>query len=315
MKVVFFGTPHFAVPSLRALLAAGHEVRAVVTQPDRAKGRSRSVTQPPPVKVAALETGLTVHQPERPRGDDFEAVLRSTDAEIGIVVAYGHILAPHVLAIPPRGMLNVHASLLPRWRGAAPIQWAVLSNDPHTGVALMQMEAGLDTGPVFAEARTPIHADETSGQLLGRLAELGAQLLGEALPQIAAGALHAVPQAEAGATYAAKIDRALARLDFGAPAPLVAARIRAFDPAPGAWAQLGAHEVKLFGGATAPAEDLADNESPAGTARLVGQRLLIRTGDGGGVFAATVQSAGRPRVGAAEFAHGHAALLASERFA
>lgn len=316
MRVVFFGTPDFAVPTLRALRAAGHELVGVVTQPDRARGRSRSTLQPPPVKVAALEAGLPVLQPERPVGDVFERTLRDLAPDIGIVVAYGHILRPHVLAIPRLGMLNVHASLLPRWRGAAPIQWAILEDDAETGVAVMRMEAGLDTGPVYAEARTPIGPEETAGELLPRLAELGAATLAAVLPAIADGVRRAVPQATEGVTYAHKVDRALARLDLRAPARRVAARIRAFDPAPGAWATLDDEELKLFGAAVIPRPPGALGTTPGAclllqdpTRDAAEPRLLIRAGDGAAVAVRTVQPAGRARMPAGDFVRGRAAQL------
>ncbi len=237
MRIVFFGTPEFAVPSLRALLEEGFDVAAVVTQPDRPQGRSRSQLVPPPVKVVALEEGLPVLQPERPVGA-FAESLRAFDADLGVVVAYGHILRPEILAIPRLGMLNVHASLLPKLRGAAPIQWAILNGEETTGVSIMQMEAGLDTGPVFHRIETEVAPDETAGELTERLAELGAGALVEALTLLQAGAASAEPQDHGQATLAPKIDRALARLDWSRDAASLARAIRAFDPEPGAWALL-----------------------------------------------------------------------------
>ena len=188
MRILFFGTPAFAVPSLRALLGAGHEVVAVVTQPDRPHGRSRSVVVAPPVKVAAVEAGLLVLQPDKPVGIQLIDQLSALRADLGVVVAYGHILRPQVLAIPRLGMINVHASLLPRWRGAAPIQWAIRSGDRTTGVTIMQMEAGLDSGPAWHARATPIGPGETGGTLTERLSLLGAEALLEALPRLIGGA-------------------------------------------------------------------------------------------------------------------------------
>jgi len=165
MRIAFFGTPEFAVPSLRALLGEGFDVAAVITQPDRPRGRSRSLLVPPPVKVVAEQEGLPVLQPEQPRGHPFEEALRQLAPDIGVVVAYGHVLRPEILAIPRLGMVNVHASLLPRWRGAAPIPWAILAGDEVTGVSVMQMDAGLDTGPVLHRIETEIPSDETAGEL------------------------------------------------------------------------------------------------------------------------------------------------------
>lgn len=301
MRAVFFGTPDFAVPSLRALLRAGYDVRAVVTQPDRPHGRSRSRLVPPPVKVAAETAGLPVLQPEKPVGDEFVAALRAYEPEIGIVVAYGHILRPAVLGLPPRGMLNVHASLLPRWRGAAPIQWAMLAGDAVTGVSIMQMEVGLDSGPVYRMAETPIAGAETGPELTARLAELGAHELVAALGDIAAGRAAATPQDAARVTYAHKIDRATTRLRWDEPTALVARRIRAFDPAPGAWTTLGADEVKLFGATP------ADGGGVPGTILGTRHGLVVATGDGA-VTVSAVQPAGKARLGAADWARGRPGL-------
>src|SRR5678815_4590176 len=201
MRVVFFGTPAFAVPTLEALLAAGHDVAGVVTQPDRPQGRSRSQLVPPPVKTAACAAGLTVLQPEKPVGDLFVATLRGLGAELGVVVAYGHILRSHVLAIPERGMINVHASLLPALRGAAPIQWAIRNGDVETGVTIMQMEAGLDSGPMYLQRRTRIHDDDTSATLAERLSRIGADALVETLALLGQGVLQPTPQEHACLLY------------------------------------------------------------------------------------------------------------------
>lgn len=246
MRVVFFGTPAFAVPSLEALRASGNcTVVAVVTQPDRPRTRSHSTLLPSPVKDVAVRAGIPVWQPDRPRGDTFLAALRDARADLGVVVAYGHILRSEVLATPRLGMLNVHASLLPRWRGAAPIHWALLSGDEVTGVSLMQMEAGLDSGPVWLARSTPIGDSETTGELLARLATLGADALLETLPLLGANARPS-PQDESRVTLAPKVDRAIARVRWDATAREVSCRIRAMDPAPGAWAEWNGQPIKLF---------------------------------------------------------------------
>lgn len=250
MRLVFFGTPEFAVPSLRALSHAGHEIAGVVTQPDRARGRHHSQLLPSPVKQFASTARIEIAQPERPRGDEFAAWLRARDADLGVVVAYGHLLRPDILSVPRLGMVNVHASLLPRWRGAAPVQWAIHAGDRETGVSIMQMEAGLDSGPVYLRRATPIAASETGRTLTTRLAELGAKALLDALPLIAAGR-PPEPQDESKATYAPKLTRELARIDWSADADAIARRVRAFDPVPGAWTTLGGAEVKLYGGGPA----------------------------------------------------------------
>ncbi len=252
MRIVFFGTPEFAVPSLEALLAERAQVVGVVTQPDKPHGRSRSVLVPPPVKQAALRQGIPVLQPDRPRGDLFLAALRHWQPEIGVVVAYGHILGPDVLSLPSRGMINVHASLLPRWRGAAPINWAIRAGDRETGISIMVMEPGMDTGPILHQSRLPIGPDETAGTLTERLAVLGADTLVEALALMRLGGITPVPQDESRATYAHKIDRGVTRIVWDDTADAVSQGIRAFDPEPGAWTVLEGQEIKLFGAAPVP---------------------------------------------------------------
>lgn len=289
MRIVFFGTPEFAAVSLRALLRERFTVAGVVTQPDRPQGRSRSTLVAPPVKAAALAAGLPVLQPARPVGDLFLAALRRLEPDLGVVVAYGHILRPEVLSLPPRGMINLHASLLPRFRGAAPIQHAILAGDGETGVSIMMMEEGLDSGPVIHRVSTPIDADETGGSLTARLAGLGAAALVEALSLLAAGAARPQPQNHAAATYAPKIDRAAARIDWTEDADAVARRIRAFDPVPGAWTTLGADTVKLF------SPRVTDREGEPGAVLAAGERLVIGCGRGS-VMVREVQPASRGRM-------------------
>src|ERR671912_706827 len=247
MRIVFFGTPAFAVPSLQALLQDRFAVAGVVTQPDKPQGRSRSELIAPPVKVAALAAGIPVLQPVRPVGDVFTTSLRRLEPDLGIVVAYGHILLPEILSIPARGMINVHASLLPRYRGAAPVQHAILRGETETGISIMQMEAGLDSGPILHHVSTPIGPDETSGALAARLADLGAVALVEALSLISGGLARPQPQDHTRATYAPKIDKDMARLNWQRDATTLVRQVRAFDPAPGAWTTLGGCLLKLFG--------------------------------------------------------------------
>lgn len=296
MRVVFFGTPDFAVPSLRALLEEGFDVAAVVCRPDRPQGRSRSKGVPPPVKVVALDEGLPVLQPERPIGA-FADELRAFEPDVGIVVAYGHILKPEILAIPRLGMLNLHASLLPRLRGAAPIQWAILNGEEMTGVTVMQMEEGLDTGPILHQIETEVAADETSGELAERLAELGAGALIEALTLLEAEELRPTPQDQSRATYAPNVDRAVARLEWSRDGASLARTVRAFDPEPGAWATLRGEAVKLFGGRVANA---------AGTPGVVleaNQTLRIAAAVGA-LEVAEVQPAGKKRMPVSDWVRG-----------
>jgi methionyl-tRNA formyltransferase len=297
MRLVFFGTPEFAVPSLRALLQSGHTVAGVVTQPDKPQGRSRSSLVPSPVKLEAERAGVPVLQPDRPMGDLFLAALRRLDPDIGVVVAYGHILRPALLALPQLGLVNVHASLLPRWRGAAPIQHAILAGDAETGVSIMRMEEGLDSGPVLGRMATPIGARETAGELFARLAELGAVALIDALERLAAGAAHPEPQDPGAVTYAPKFDRDDARLDWRADAVVLARQARAFDPAPGAWTTHAGDILKLF-----RPEPVAGCGEP-GCVLEAGDRLVVASGQGA-LAVAEVQPSGKRRLPVAAWVRG-----------
>ncbi len=310
MRLVFFGTPAFAVPSLDALLSAGHTVAAVVTQPDRPRTRSHSTLLPSPVKQRALEAGIPVLQPDRPRGDEFLDAIRALKPDVGVVVAYGHILRPELLAIPPLGMVNVHASLLPRWRGAAPIQWAVLSGDAVTGVSIMRMEAGLDSGPLWLAREEPINPHDTSGMLFERLARVGASALVEALPSIGAGA-RPEPQDESRVTLAPKLDRNTARVDWSRDRDEISCRIRAMDPAPGAWTTLAEQPVKLFHPSLPITPDPAPASAP-GTIIASDGELLVACGDGP-LAIGDLQPAGRRRLAAGDWLRGNA-TAAGQRF-
>ena len=247
MRLVFAGTPEFSVPCLEACRASGAEVVAVYTQPDRPAGRGRKLT-PSPVKQAALTAGITVEQPESLKSAAVQQALAAYRPDLLVVVAYGLILPRTILAVPRQGCWNVHASLLPRWRGAAPIQRAIEAGDRETGVCLMQMEAGLDTGPVLLSQTLAIGDSETGGQLHDRLAALGAQTLADGLGLLRAG-MRPVPQpqAESGVTYARKLDKAEARLDWAQPADVLARKVRAFNPWPMADALLAEERVRVHG--------------------------------------------------------------------
>ncbi|WP_024869865.1 methionyl-tRNA formyltransferase [Pseudoxanthomonas suwonensis] len=246
MRIVFAGTPEFAVPSLRAA-AQRNEVVAVYTQPDRPAGRGRGVAMSP-VKLEAIARGIPVFQPETLRDPAAQDQLRALEPDLMVVVAYGLILPKAVLAIPTHGCWNVHASLLPRWRGAAPIQRAIQAGDDQTGVCLMRMEAGLDTGPVLLSQATAIGAEETGGQLHDRLAELGAQVLADGLGLLRAGLLPVPqPQPAEGVTYAHKLDKAEARLDWSRPAAELARTVRAFNPWPVAEGQVAGERLRIHG--------------------------------------------------------------------
>ncbi len=250
MRVIFMGTPDFSVPALQAL-AARHEVVAVYSQPPRAAGRGQK-PRPSAVQQAAEALGLPVRTPARLRDAADHADFATLQADVAVVVAYGLILPQPVLDAPRLGCLNIHASILPRWRGAAPIHRAILAGDSETGVAIMQMEAGLDTGPVLALERTPIGPDETTGALHDRLSAMGAALITEVLDRLP---LSAVPQPEEGVTYAAKIDKAEARIDWTRPADDIDRQIRGLSPVPGAWCMVGDERVKLLSSTLAQGSD------------------------------------------------------------
>ncbi len=243
MRLVFMGTPEFSVPALEALVEAGHEVAAVYCQPPRPAGRGKKA-RPSPVQARARALGLEVRHPESLRGAAEQAGFAALEAEVAVVVAYGLILPKEILQAPARGCLNIHASLLPRWRGAAPIHRAVMAGDAETGVCVMQMDEGLDTGPVLLCEATPIGPEETTGDLHERLSEMGARLITRALERL--DELEPVPQPQEGVTYAAKIDKAEARIDWSRPAVEVDRKIRGLSPFPGAWCEVAGERVKLL---------------------------------------------------------------------
>jgi methionyl-tRNA formyltransferase len=301
VRVLFWGTPEFATPPLRALLGEGFDVAAVVTQPDRAIGRSRSTLEPSPVKQVAVEEGLPVLQPEKPRADaDFLAAVRALAPDISIVVAYGNLLSKELIDLPARGTLNIHASLLPAFRGAAPIQASILAGLQETGVTIMRMVPKLDAGPVVHRLTTPIADDETGGELTLRLSELGALALVEALALIEAGATHEQAQDESAATYAGKIDRGATRVDWTRPATEVARRIRAFDPKPGAWTTGRSADVKVFG---ARAMTTLNPAAPGEITLIDANGMAVACGEGA-VQITALQPSGKRRLSPMEFANG-----------
>ncbi len=298
LRIIFAGTPDFSVPSLEALLAAGQEVVAVYTQPDRPAGRGRKLT-PSPVKAAALAQGLPVFQPPTLRDEGAVADLRALAADLMVVVAYGLLLPQAVLDAPRLGCVNVHASLLPRWRGAAPIQRALLAGDGESGVTIMRMAAGLDTGPLYLLRPLAVAPRETGGTLSDQLARLGAQALVEALPGIADGSLIPVPQDDDLANYAHKLTKAEAEVDWSRPAVEIDRLIRAFDPWPVAQTSLEGVSLRLWG------SELSDLIPPP--AALPGQVLAagkggIEVATGAGVLRLTrLQPPGKRPMSAAEF--------------
>jgi len=297
LRLVFAGTPEFSVPCLEACRASGAEVVAVYTQPDRPAGRGRRLT-PSPVKQAALATGLAVEQPESVKPAEVQQGLADYRPDLLVVVAYGLILPRKVLAIPRLGCWNVHASLLPRWRGAAPIQRAILAGDAESGVDLMRMEAGLDTGPVLLERRTPISRDDTGGSLHDRLSMLGADVLAEGLRRTLAGeTLAATPQPEDGVTYAHKLDKTEARLDFNRAAIELERQVRAFDPWPVAEGEIAGEALRIWA-----AHVLEGDHAAAPGSVLAAGRDGIDIACGQGALRITaVQRAGGKRIGTTDY--------------
>jgi methionyl-tRNA formyltransferase len=245
VRLIFAGTPRFAAEALRALIAEGHEVVLVLTQPDRPAGRGMRIATSD-VRRVALDAGIPVEQPRSLRSEDAVETLRRVDVEVMVVAAYGLMLPPAVLGLFPHGCINIHASLLPRWRGAAPIQRAILAGDARSGVCIMQMEAGLDTGPILRSESLALTTDETAGTLHDRLTVLGSRLVLDVLRDMALGPVQATPQDEAAATYAAKIGRGEAVLDFAHAAVVIDRHVRAFNPIPGAWAMYGGETIKIW---------------------------------------------------------------------
>jgi methionyl-tRNA formyltransferase len=293
MRLVFMGTPDFSVPVLDALAGAGHDIAAVYTQPPRPAGRGKK-DRPSPVHARAEAMGLDVRHPRSLRDADAQAGFADLGAEAAVVVAYGLILPQAVLNAPPRGCLNIHASLLPRWRGAAPIQRAIMAGDTETGVCIMQMEAGLDTGPVLLRRATPIGPEDTAGDLHDRLSALGADAITEALSRL--DDLTAVPQPEEGVTYAEKIDKAEARVDWSGDATAIDRQIRGLSPFPGAWTMIAGRRVKLL--RSRPA-------TGSGAPGTLLDGLTVACGSGA-VSITELQPAGKPRMSAAAYLRGAA---------
>lgn len=292
MRVIFMGTPEFSVPVLDALVLAGHEVVCVYCQPPRPAGRGKK-DRPSPVQTRAEELGLPVRHPVSLKTHEAQAEFAALDADIAVVVAYGLILPQAVLDAPAQGCLNIHASLLPRWRGAAPIHRAIMAGDPETGVCIMQMEAGLDTGPVLLREATPIRTTETTIQLHDRLSEMGARLIIDALAKLPD--LTPEPQPSEGVTYAAKIDKAEARIDWAKPAAQVDRLIRGLSPFPGAWFEVGGTRVKVLG------SSLADGSGAPG--EVLDASLRVACGQGA-VQLTRLQRAGKAAQDVAVFQQG-----------
>ncbi len=295
MRIVFMGTPDFAVPTLAEIVGSGHEVVAAYTRAPAAGGRRGLDLVPSPVHRAAEKLGVQVLTPSTLRTDEAVATFAAHEADVAVVVAYGRILPQAILDLPKLGCLNVHASLLPRWRGAAPIQRAIMAGDAESGVAVMKMEAGLDTGPVGLLERVAIGPDMTAGELHDRLMIVGGDIMGRALAALERGGLHFTPQPDEGVTYAAKIEKSETRIDWSKPAKQVHDHIRGLSPFPGAWFDLAGVRVKVLRstlglGAGKPGEVLDD-------------RLTVACGEGA-VRLIEVQKAGSRALAAEEFLRG-----------
>ena len=297
-RLIFAGTPDFAVPSLQALIDSPHHVCAVYTQPDRPAGRGQRL-QASPVKQTALQHEIPVYQPQTLKDADAQAQLAELQADLMVVAAYGLILPRKVLEIPFLGCVNIHASLLPRWRGAAPIQRAIAAGDQETGITLMQMAAGLDTGDMLAIARCPIHDDDTGQILHDRLAILGAELLAEHIDQIET--LYATPQDPEHVTYAHKLNKAEAQIDWQQPATVIARQVRAFNPFPVAYTELDGKRLRVW------AADASDEQTDLAPGERLAGQLAFATGDGV-LHLQRVQKAGGKPIAAADFLNAHPEL-------
>lgn len=299
MRTVFLGTPHFAVPTLQRMLAAGHVVVEVYTQPDRPKGRGGELAQSP-VKQAALAAGLTVAQPERIRKPEFVEHLRSLNSEVMVVVGYGQIIPQSIIDLPRFGIVNVHASLLPKYRGAAPIQWAIANGDTTTGVTTMNINAGLDTGDMLLKATTPIGADETALQLGPRLADLGAELLVDTLRGLENGSVKADPQNDAEATLAPILTKEDGLIDWSMPAQSIYNRLRGFSPWPGTYSHFRGQRLHIL--QAKPAIHI--ESGPPGKLLLADKRLLVACAPGTALELIEVQLEGRKKISADAFRNG-----------
>ncbi len=309
MRLVFMGTPDFAVAALEALIQAGHEIAAVYTRKDTPKNRGMKLL-PPPVKIKAMEYGIPVFQPKGLKQQETWEQLRALRPDAIIVAAYGRLLPPQVLEIPKYGCLNIHASLLPKYRGASPISACILQGETVSGVTIMQMDAGLDTGDILLPAALNIEENEPCGSLHDRLAQLGGKAIVQALAQLEEGALAPMPQPEQGSCYAPMIQTGDCLIDFCQTARQVCCAIRAYDPQPGAFSYLGGGKLKLFGGVLA--QEKGSLGCPGEILSVDRQGALVACGHGA-VRVEQVQGAGGKRMAADAFFRGHAALL-EQRF-
>ncbi|MBO4903299.1 MAG: methionyl-tRNA formyltransferase [Lachnospiraceae bacterium] len=299
MKIVFMGTPDLAVTVLDSIVNSRHEVTAVVTREDKPKGRGKEVSMPP-VKEYALEHGLTVFQPAKIKTPESIATLKTFEADIFVVAAYGQILSQEILDMPAKGCINVHTSLLPKYRGSAPIQWAIIEGETMTGVSVMQMDAGMDTGPVLFTEEVPVADDETGGTLHDKLAEAGAKLIVKALDEIEAGNAHPVKQDSEAATYAKMLDKKMGHINFAEPAVKIERMIRGLDPWPGTFTFFGGKTLKIWKAYVCNEEC---REAPGTVIGVEKDAFTVSTGEGA-LRITEVQLEGRKRMQTGEFMRG-----------
>ena len=305
MKILFWGTPDFAVPSLRALANDGVEIAGVVTQPDRPAGRGRRVKMSP-VKEEALALGHEVLAPIRPQGQEFIEQITELRPDLSVVVAYGHILKPEILDLPSLGSVNVHASLLPQLRGAAPVNWAIIRGHEQTGVTVMRMVEAMDAGPIIHQLSEPISDEDSASELMSRLSELGSLALREALGSIKRGDTEEREQLEDAVSYAPKVDRKSARIDWTLSANEVALFIRGMDATPGAWSELAGMPIKFFRPSLVPESEFSQ---PGAVVRADPEQGLVISTSSGGVSVSEVQPAGRQRMSTLDWINGRGVKL------
>ena len=305
MRILFWGTPDFAVPSLRALANDGVEIVGVVTQPDRPAGRGRRVKMSP-VKEEALALGHEVLAPIRPQGQEFIEQITELRPDLSVVVAYGHILKPEILDLPSLGSVNVHASLLPQLRGAAPVNWAIIRGHEQTGVTVMRMVEAMDAGPIIHQLSEPISDEDSASELMSRLSELGALALKEALGSIKRGDTEEREQSEDAVSYAPKVDRKSARIDWTLSANEVALFIRGMDATPGAWSELAGMPIKFFRPSLVPESEFSQ---PGAVVRADPEQGLVISTSSGGVSVSEVQPAGRQRMNTLDWINGRGVKL------
>lgn len=301
MKIVFMGTPDFAVPSLMKLYREGFAIQGVITQPDRPKGRKK-ILEAPPVKQAALELGLPIYQPQSMKTEEALQVVTQWSPDLIVTAAFGQILPKNILDVPPLGAVNVHASLLPKYRGGAPVQRAIMNGDHQTGVTIMYMEEKLDSGPILSQTSLPIQDEDDAGSLLAKLSEVGADLLIHTLAKLSAGTIKPQPQNEAEATYAPLIRREDERIDWNKSARAIFNHIRGLRPHPGAFTVFGEQNIKIWRAIESNTSQFPD---PPGTLyRLEKEGIGVVCGDGKGLIITELQPAGKKRMSAADFLRG-----------